>query len=318
MTEYVLLFLVLFILSLIYFKIADKYNIIDKPNHRSAHSEVTLRGGGIIFWFSAFIYSLQYFNDVKYFFAGITIMCFVSFWDDIKSLPNKIRLLAHFVAISIVFYSIGLFQLFPFYVVSIAYIFFIGVINAYNFMDGINGITGVYTIVVLGALWYVNEYIQPFLESKFIIYAILGSFVFLFFNFKKKAKCFAGDIGSIGIAFWIVYILIILIVKTNSLVWILFLAVYGADTVCTILHRLYLRENIFVAHRHHYYQILSNDYKLDHRVVALLYGFLQLFCSFVVINTYGHIENFYLFLVIILPLASLYLTKFYLLNKLNK
>lgn len=318
MIEYILLSVVLFVLSLVYFKVADKYNIIDKPNHRSAHTEITLRGGGIIFWFSALIYSVQYFGSATFFFAGITIMCLVSFWDDIQSLPNKIRLLAHFMAISIVFYGAGLFELLPFYFVAVAYIFFIGVINAYNFMDGINGITGIYTIVVLTSLFYVNENLVSFLDSRFILYPIIGSLVFLFFNFRKKAKCFAGDIGSIGIAFWIVYILMLLMIKTNSLVWILFLAVYGTDAVCTILHRLYLRENIFVAHRHHYYQILSNDYKIQHRVVALLYGLLQIISSLVIILFYNRIDEMCLVLLILIPLVMLYLTKFYLLRKLNK
>ena len=54
--QYLLITLVLFLLELLYFKIADRYNIVDKPNHRSAHTEITLRGGGIIFWFAALLY----------------------------------------------------------------------------------------------------------------------------------------------------------------------------------------------------------------------------------------------------------------------
>ena len=313
---YVLLTIVLFVLSLLYFKVADKYNIIDKPNHRSAHTEITLRGGGIIFWFAALLYTMQYFQEAKWFFVGISIMCLVSFWDDIQSLPNKVRLLAHFVAITTVFYSLDLFQLLPFWMVLLAYVLFIGIINAYNFMDGINGITGVYTSVVFGSLWYVNEIIHPFISSSFLIYPIVASFVFLFFNFRKRAKCFAGDIGSIGIAFWIIYVLIQLIVATNNLIWLLFLAVYGVDTVCTIVHRLYLRENIFEAHRHHFYQILSNDYKIPHRVVALFYGLLQLLCSFLIIWFY-QMNPVYLFSLILIPLVGIYLTKFYLIKRLK-
>jgi len=316
MIEYTLLAIVLFVLSLIYFKVADRYNIIDKPNHRSAHTEITLRGGGIIFWFAALLYSVQHFDEAKYFLLGITIMCLISFWDDIQSLPNKVRVLAHFLAITTVFYSLSLFQTLPIYALVFAYIVFIGIINAYNFMDGINGITGVYTLVVLASLWYVNSHIVAFVTPDFLIYPIIASLVFLFFNFRKKAKCFAGDIGSIGIAFWIVYTLILLMIKTNSLVWILFLAVYGADTVGTIMHRLYLRENIFEAHRHHFYQILSNDYKIQHRIVALGYGTLQLGCSILVINGYKS-NAMELFLGMLLPLAGIYTTKFYWIQRLK-
>ena len=46
---YLLIFVVLLMAELIYFRIADKCNIIDKPNQRSSHSKVVLRGGGVIF-----------------------------------------------------------------------------------------------------------------------------------------------------------------------------------------------------------------------------------------------------------------------------
>ena len=46
---YGIIFVILLVLELVYFKIADKCNIIDKPNERSSHSTIVLRGGGIIF-----------------------------------------------------------------------------------------------------------------------------------------------------------------------------------------------------------------------------------------------------------------------------
>jgi UDP-N-acetylmuramyl pentapeptide phosphotransferase/UDP-N-acetylglucosamine-1-phosphate transferase len=315
---YLLLTLFLFTMLLGYFKIANRYNIVDKPNERSAHTEITLRGGGIVFWFAALFYFIQNTNDNYLFFFGITIVSLVSFWDDIKSLPNKIRIAAHFIAISLLFYELHLFEIVPTYVIISAYIFAIGIINAYNFMDGINGITGSYTLAVAGSLLYVNQKTISFTDTDFIIYPMLASAVFLFFNFRKKAKCFAGDIGSIGIAFWIIYLLICLIIESNSIVWILFLAVYGADTICTIIHRLYLKENIFKAHRHHFYQILCNDYKIQHRVVAVAYALLQGIVSVIVIGFYSKINDLTLFIIILVPLTLLYSFKFYLIKKSNQ
>lgn len=315
--EYLLILVVLFALELFYFKVADKYNIIDKPNHRSAHTEITLRGGGIVFWFASLLYLIQHFQDSIYFFVGITIMSLVSFWDDIQSLRNKTRLAVHFTAITLVFYSLNLFELLPVYIVVMAYVFFIGTINAYNFMDGINGITGLYTLVVFLFFWLMNERMH-FIDADFLIYPVIGSLVFLFFNFRKRAKCFAGDIGSIAIAFWVVYVLLQLMLKTESLIWVLFLAVYGVDAVCTIMHRLYLKQNIFEAHRLHFYQILSNEYKIDHRLVATLYAVLQLIVSLVVVNLVGVFSNWQIFSLILLPLLALYLLKFYLISKAEK
>lgn len=303
------------IIMLLYFKVADHFNIIDKPNQRSSHTEITLRGGGVIFWFSALLYFVQNLQNNWFFFTGITLVSLVSFWDDIQSLSNKIRISIHFLAISIVFYNLNLFNLISVWQIIVAYILAIGLINAYNFMDGINGITGLYTLVVMTSLLYVNQKVQFFIDGTFIKYAIIASLVFLFFNFRRKAKCFAGDVGSIAIAFWVIYLILKLILITNSLVWLLFLALYGIDTICTITHRLYLKQNIFEAHRLHLYQILSNEYGVQHRVVSLFYAIVQALVSFLVIYLYQKVEDIFLFLIIILPLLLIYSLKFYLLNK---
>lgn len=305
------------IIMLLYFKVADRFNIIDKPNIRSSHTEITLRGGGIIFWFSALLYFVQHIQNNCFFFTGITLVSLVSFWDDIQSLSNKIRISIHFLSISLIFYDLDLFNTMPIWGLVMAYIIAIGLINAYNFMDGINGITGLYTLVVMGALLYVNSKIQLFTDGAFIKYAMLASFIFLFFNYRKKAKCFAGDIGSIAIAFWIIYLVLKLILATESVIWLLFLAVYGVDAVCTILHRLYLKQNIFEAHRLHLYQVLSNEYKMQHRLVSLIYALVQTGVSFLVISLYQKVQDSIIFLIVILPLLFIYSTKFYLLNKNN-
>jgi UDP-N-acetylmuramyl pentapeptide phosphotransferase/UDP-N-acetylglucosamine-1-phosphate transferase len=315
--EYTILGILLMIIMLLYFKVADHFNIIDKPNERSSHTEITLRGGGVIFWFSALIYFAQHIQYNYFFFTGTTLISLVSFWDDIQSLSNKIRISIHFLAISLIFYDLDLFHLMPVWGIGIAYILAIGLINAYNFMDGINGITGLYTLVVMGSLLYVNAKIQLFTDGAFIKYAMLASLVFLFFNYRKKAKCFAGDVGSIAIAFWIIYLVLKLILITESLIWLLFLAVYGVDAVCTILHRLYLKQNIFEAHRLHLYQILSNEYKIQHRLVSLFYGLVQAGISLLVILLYQKVQDAVIFLIVILPLLLIYSSKFYLLNKNN-
>lgn len=313
--EYLILLILLFVLEIGYFKVANKYNIVDKPNFRSAHSEVTLRGGGILFWFSALLYFVQHLQTNYLFFTGITIVSLVSFWDDIQSLSNKIRLSAHFLAITLILYDLKIFDMLPLWGILLAYIIPIGIINAYNFMDGINGITGMYTLVVMGSLAYVNAYIKSFVDMNFIIYPMLASVVFLYFNYRKKAKCFAGDIGSIAIAFWIIYLLSQLILSSGSLVWVLFLAVYGVETVSTIIHRLYLKQNIFEAHRYHFYQLLSNEYKIDHRIVSMMYAVLQAIIAALVVLLYDKITPVVIFSLNLLPLLLLYSVKFFLLKK---
>lgn len=315
--QYIILGIILMIVMLLYFKVADRFNIIDKPNLRSSHTEVTLRGGGIIFWVSALLYFVQHLKTNYCFFTGITLVSLISFWDDIQSLSNKIRISIHFLAITLIFFDLELFNLIPIWSIVIAYVVAIGLINAYNFMDGINGITGLYTLVVMGALLYVNVNIQLFTDGEFIKYVIIASLVFLFFNYRKKAKCFAGDVGSIAIAFWIIFLTLKLILITNSVIWLLFLAVYGVDAGCTIIHRLFLGQNIFEAHRLHLYQILSNEYRLQHRFVSLLYALVQTGVSFLVITLYSKVEDSIIFLIVLTPLFFAYTSKFYLLKKNN-
>lgn len=314
---YIIVFAVLLAMELVFFKIADKYNIIDKPNHRSAHTEITLRGGGIIFWFVALLYFSQHYQDNLLFFAGITLVSLVSFWDDIQSLSSRLRFSTHLLAITIVFYHLNIFTELPFYYIFAAYFCSLGIINGYNFMDGINGITGVYTLAVLGSIGYVNQYIVAFVDFDFIIYPMIAAFVFLIFNFRKKAKCFAGDIGSIAVSFWIVFLLLKLYLKTDSIIWICFIAVYGVDTTCTIIHRLYLKQKISEAHRLHFYQILCNEYKLDHRFVASIYALAQVGVSAVVFSFYSKYSDFVLLVGILSVLIAFYSIKFYLLKKIK-
>lgn len=307
---YVILFVLLFIAELLYFKIADKFNIIDKPNERSSHDYITIRGGGIIYWVAALFYLAFNFSTISiWFFIGVTLIAGVSFWDDVQELGQKVRLLFHLLAMSCAFYIAGVFGAYPWWTIVIGYIVFIGIVNAYNFMDGINGITGLYSIAVLASLQYVNLVYGNFVNPDFIWYPMIASVVFLFFNFRGRAKAFAGDVGSVTIAFWIVLLLLMLIIKTNNLIWLSFLIVYGVDTILTILHRIYLKENIMEAHRLHFYQIMANEKGMPHRLVSMIYFVAQLICSAIIIKLFP-IMGWAIFVIVLVVLMGIYMLKF--------
>lgn len=271
---YIILFISLIILQLAYFKIADKYDIIDKPNQRSSHNRVTIRGGGIIFYIGALLYFLLTGFEYPWFFAGLTVIAGISFADDITPLPPRLRLVIHLAAISLMLYELSFFSV-PWYYTAAAAILCVGIINVYNFMDGINGLTVGYSLVTAGALWYANNYITVFTDNG-LIYALILSFaVFGIFNFRNKAKCFAGDIGSVSAAFLIVFLLGGLIITTRDISYLTLLAVYGVDGGLTIIHRIMLRENISQPHRKHAYQILANELAIPHVAVSLIYMVLQ-------------------------------------------
>ncbi|EFK33080.1 Undecaprenyl-phosphate alpha-N-acetylglucosaminyl 1-phosphate transferase [Chryseobacterium gleum] len=306
---YLVIILLLFLAELIYFKIADKYNIIDKPNHRSAHTQVTLRGGGIIFPIAFILFSLFNFNEaVKDYWAfglGMLAICIISFIDDVKPLSNKLRLTVQFISVVLLLDFINAFALMPFWVWPIMFIVIVGTLNAYNFMDGINGMTGLYSLVTVCSLIYINRNIFQFTDNKFIYYPTLACIVFLFFNFRKKAKCFAGDVGSMGIGFWIIGLITLLIMKTQDYKYILLLSVYGIEVVLTIIERIMLKENIFEAHRRHLYQLLANEKKIPHLLISFVYSFFQLLVTVFLIHS--SFPLWIVALIVFLPVGGLYL-----------
>ncbi len=268
----------LFAMELIYFKIADRFNIVDKPNARSSHTTLTRRGGGIIFLLAAIFWATTHGFEFPWFLGGLVLIAGISFTDDLISVSNKIRLLCHFAAFAMMFHEWTLFSAFPWWISVIALIFCVGIINAYNFMDGINGITGGYSLAVLGALAWMNREIA-FTDNSLIWTMVASVCVFCFFNFRKRALCFAGDVGSVAIAFVILFFLGKLMIETRDITWIIFLLVYGVDSVLTIVHRLMLRENIGEAHRKHLYQILSNELRVPHTLVSFGYFSVQALIS---------------------------------------
>jgi len=288
--NYLLLFIALFGAELAYFRIADRFNIIDKPNERSSHTKITLRGGGIVFYIGILLYFTFSGFQYQWFFLGLTMLTFISFADDIRPRSSKLRLLVHFAAMGLMFYQWGLYDL-PWYYTMLALIICTGIINAYNFMDGINGITGGYSLAVAAALWYINMYQVAFVDNNFIYTLALALLVFNFFNFRTKAKCFAGDVGAISIAFIILFLLGLLIVKTADFSYIIVLVVYGVDTVLTIIHRLILKENIFEPHRKHAYQLLANELKIKHVLVSTFYATLQIliFAGYMVFKSHSYL-----------------------------
>lgn len=294
MVTYTIIFVLLVVVELVYFKIADKCNIIDKPNQRSSHSNIVLRGGGIIFALSTLAWvGLQGAHGdwglvVEYlpFLIGLFLIAGVSFVDDIVSLPDSLRLVAQFTAMALMFWSLGFLHWSMWWIVIIALIVCVGAINVINFMDGINGITAGYSLAVLVPLFILNNTLEaPFIDNYFLGVVILGVLVFCLFNFrpKGKAKCFAGDVGSIGIAFILLFAIGKLVMQTGDVTYLLFLLVYGVDGFLTICHRIMLHEKLGEAHRKHAYQLMANELEIGHVKVTSLYMAMQLAVSLVFI-----------------------------------
>ena len=297
--------LILFIfIELMYFKIADKYNIIDKPNSRSSHTAITLRGGGIIFPIAVIVACILGYVSWEIAVA-VALVATLSFIDDIRPLSQLPRFASHVIAVGLVFYELNLFSE-ALWLLPIIFVLMIGWVNAFNFMDGINGITVLYALVAIISFAFlpINDSSLPLL-----ITMGLSCIVFGFFNVRKKAKTFAGDVGSISMALFLGYLMIKTIMETGQFGFILFFSVYGIDAVITIISRLRKKENIFEAHRSHLYQYLANEKGYSHVVVAFTYAVIQLVINILVIymNKYEYLS------IYVIGLSLLVLTLVYVL-----
>ncbi|MBZ0099754.1 MAG: glycosyltransferase family 4 protein [Taibaiella sp.] len=279
--NYLLLAIILLACMFVYFRLALRFRIIDKPNERSSHFRPTIRGGGILFPVVVLLYFLLNSFQYPWFALAVLVSGAVSFIDDIRGLPRLLRFGVHALAACLILFEAGAFTL-PVLLVIPAFIFIVGVINAFNFMDGINGITGFYTLAVLLPLMLTETDLANLELQAFICVALL---VFLLFNARKKAKCFAGDVGSVSIAVIVLFLLVQRIVVTNDYKYLGFLSIYLVETGLTIIQRWRMGERIFEAHRRHMYQVMSNEMGWPHLLVAAIYALLQLGINMLLVNS---------------------------------
>ncbi|WP_410222097.1 UDP-GlcNAc--UDP-phosphate GlcNAc-1-phosphate transferase [Pedobacter sp.] len=314
--EYTILLISLFLIEWIYIKLAEKYKFVNyrKFENRSLTGyQQTIRGGGIIFIISILISVFLFSFHDYYFLAGLFLLTIISFLDDVINVNFRTRLIFHAVAAVLLLCQFKLLDL------PIAYLCFIGVfiiatINAYNFMDGINGMTGGYSLLAILSFYYINSNIVQFTSAQLLVVTGLSLIVFNFFNFRGKAKCFAGDVGSVGIAFIILFFMGQLILKTGDVSYLFLLLIYGIDTLFTVFFRKIKGENIFEAHHSHLYQYLVRYLTLPHLYVSSIYVVSQLIINIVLLALLTK-SNVYVF-ILVLVVTCVYLTvRFYLEEK---
>lgn len=269
-----IVFLILLLLALVYLKLAVRFGIVDKPNHRSSHNLLTVRGGGILFPFAIILWWMA--NDFvhTWMVIGMIWISAISLLDDIYTISSRLRFLVQFISLSMAFFDLGVFEKTDWIALPILYFVSLGIINAINFMDGINGITGLYGLLFFGTMLAINKF-MPLFDESMVYYIILAVLVFLIFNFRKRALMFAGDIGSISLAFLIIYFMVQWYMAAHAWTIILLLSVYGVDVCFTMFERWRRGERLSEPHRSHLYQLLANQYKLLHVGISLAYTVLQ-------------------------------------------
>jgi UDP-GlcNAc:undecaprenyl-phosphate/decaprenyl-phosphate GlcNAc-1-phosphate transferase len=305
---YLAFVILLLVVSLVYYKVARVFQIVDLPNHRTMHQGATIRGGGVIVLFGMVISSIFLQYPGIYFIAGLIIIGITGFVDDLVDLPGKVRFPFQIVAMLLMFMEMDFFQ-YHWVVLLIVLIVATGVLNAFNFMDGINGLTAGYSLVLVFSMIYLNEQVQHVIERGWLYCYLLAIAVFGFFNFRKKAVCFAGDVGSLTIAFINVYLLLKFILETGHFILVFFLTLYGIDTIFTIIQRLANRENIFEAHNKHFFQVAVRKLGFSHIQMSGIYMMVQVAINTIIILmlTYSQVNQWLIMFVMLAVLSGTYI-----------
>ncbi len=297
--EYTLLTVLLFAFAATYMKVAGKFGIVDNPSHRSSHTRKTITGGGLIFFVAILLYFLFHGKVGFGYFAGLTMLALVSYADDIKAISVYPRFVMQVVAATLLLSQIETdihinFDELPYFhwTYSVALIVVIvGIFNLFNFMDGINGMLGITGIVLFSTLLIINNIVpnSQFIDNGYLIYVVIALGIFLFYNLRKQAHCFAGDVGAITLAFIAIYAVGLLMAKTENFVYIFLFAPYAIEAGYTIIQRIFLRQNIFQPHRIHLFQLLCNELRFSHTKISVVYGIGQLLINacIVIVNVMG-------------------------------
>ena len=305
-----------FLLIRMYFRLAVRFSIIDKPNERSSHVVPIIRGGGIIIPISVLFWYLTSGMQNPYFVLGLLLVATISFIDDIRNLPSGIRVIVHLVSVSCLLFDLDLLSQ-PWYYLIPIYILMIGLVNAFNFMDGINGISALYAGVCIFTIGGI-EYMLGGFSFRLFGLVLIGLGIFTFYNLRKRARCIAGDVGSVAMAFIIAFLIIPLLQLNWAYLGLVL--VYGIDTSLTIFHRLLKGEKITEAHRSHNYQYLANEMQQGHIKISVLYASIQVLVNaWVVYAIYANYSSLFVFLVPSSLLVALYLSsRIWILRRMSK
>lgn len=275
--------LVSFLLCFPVYQLLVRWNIVDRPNARSSHSQITVRGGGIAILaaFAACVFLTpqgEQYPVVLALFVGSMGLAVVSFIDDFKALPPALRFACHAFAALLALWAlrshslvVGLseregWELFSNVGWAFAFLWLAGYTNAFNFMDGINGLAAgqtVFTAIGSGILTAEvagNWSAPPVLLAFTLAGATAG---FLPHNFPR-ARMFMGDVSSSTIGFLLAAIALWMAADFGGWLLIplgLLHANFVLDTAITLGRRIARGERWYEPHREHFYQRLVRSGK---------------------------------------------------------
>ena len=233
--------------------------ILDCPNERSSHQVPTPRGGGIavigstLLAWAVFARTESVPSGVFGIVLGAVLLAAVSWFDDLRGLSPIVRLLAQAAAVAVgILVLPGPRDLFYLAAIGLVWIWWI---NLFNFMDGIDGLAGTEAAAIgAGLLLFagVGAGADPALRT--LAAAVTGAAVgFLVWNWSP-ARIFLGDIGSVPLGYVLGFLLLDLATRGRWTIAVILPLYFLADATITLARRLLRGEQVWQAHREHFYQ----------------------------------------------------------------
>lgn len=248
----------------------------DVPNERSLHQTPVPRVGGLGMM-AGILAAWALMPSALYWWVVLPMLVLVaiSWVDDLRSLPVRIRLTGQIAAALIVIFGSGLGWQYPI-LIPIMLLGIVWMTNLYNFMDGSDGLAGGMTF--FGFTTYGIAALIGGGEAQAMLNFSIGAAAlgFLYYNFYP-AKIFMGDSGSIPLGFLAAVMGIIGWQQSLWPLWfpLIVFAPFILDATVTLAKRSVRGAKVTEAHREHYYQRLV-QLGFGHRNVAVAEYFLML------------------------------------------
>lgn len=255
------------------------------------------------------IWSLGYINMKSYIDEAVVllILSVVVFYDDIKGLGYKYKLVSQIVAGLIIIYSgtyisnlhglFGIYELPTSVAVALTLFTILLITNAINFIDGLDGMASMITGIALlmgGGLFFISD----IMSSALIAFAMAGSLiVFIFYNiFGTKrfpgVKIMMGDCGSLVLGLLLSLMVIKLwklsetiidktLINYTQTLALTVVFIPCIDAVTTILNRIKNKKSIFMPDNNHIHHKLLSAGNSQHKVLRII-TFIN--CGYIVFN----------------------------------
>jgi UDP-GlcNAc:undecaprenyl-phosphate/decaprenyl-phosphate GlcNAc-1-phosphate transferase len=249
---------------------------LDHPNLRSLHHVPIPRSGGLGVQLGVLLAAMMIGPGLPWtLWAAWGVMIVISLVDDLRDTPALGRLITHLIAAGA--FAFGeLFEHAGFLYAVFATLALTWMANLFNFMDGSDGLAGGMAVSGFAfygvAAWHAGD--TGFALLNISIAAAAGAF--LAFNFHP-ARIFLGDVGSVPLGFLAGAFGVLGWLSGKWTLWFpaLLFSPFIADASVTLARRLLRGEEVWRAHREHYYQRLVRI-GWGHRKTAIAEYFLML------------------------------------------